>query len=82
MAFTAFNKQHKQDAALVTPASAPSSAPAPVPAPVSRIAEVDGAFASDNELRKRVHAAIGALLSCHGEKILLTQSERCQSCTN
>ena len=64
MAFTALN--NKPSAPIVpvqapaAPApSAPAPAPAAAPTPVPHPQEIDVAFASNHELRKRVHAAIG-----------------------
>ncbi|KAE8843684.1 hypothetical protein HRS9122_04787 [Pyrenophora teres f. teres] len=51
MAFTALN--NKPSAPVV-----PVQVPAPVPVPVPHPQEIDVAFASNHELRKRVHAAI------------------------
>ncbi|KAI4612480.1 hypothetical protein J4E80_007214 [Alternaria sp. BMP 0032] len=63
MAFTALN--NKPSAPIVpvqAPAppapSAPAPAPAAAPTPVPHPQEIDVAFASNHELRKRVHAAI------------------------
>ena len=52
MAFTALN--NKPSMPIV-----PVQVPAPVPAAASHPHEVDAAFAGHDELRKRVHAAIG-----------------------
>jgi len=63
MAFTALN--NKPSAPIVpvqapaAPAPAPAPAPAAAPTPVPHPQEIDVAFASNHELRKRVHAAIG-----------------------
>ena len=60
MAFTALNNH---PIAAPPPVQAPVPAPAPKPVqatvvPISHPQEIDTAFASNNELRKRVHAAI------------------------
>jgi hypothetical protein len=57
MAFIALNKI---SSAPIVPIQAPAPAPAHTPAPHPQ--EIDVAFASNHELRKRVHAAIGMLL--------------------
>jgi hypothetical protein len=61
MAFIALNKI---SSAPIVPIQAPAPAPAPAPAhtPAPHPQEIDVAFASNHELRKRVHAAIGMLL--------------------
>jgi len=56
MAFTALNNK---PSAPIVPVQTP--APVPAPAPVAHPEEIDVAFASNHELRKRVHAAIGML---------------------
>ncbi|CAN9469308.1 unnamed protein product [Alternaria alternata] len=61
MAFTALN--NKPSAPIVPVQTPPAPAPAPVPAPAAPTLaphpqEIDVAFASNHELRKRVHAAI------------------------
>ena len=62
MAFTALNNKPSAPVVPVqTPAPVPAPAPAPVPALVAHPEEIDVAFASNHELRKRVHAAIGML---------------------
>ena len=54
MAFVALNNR----AAPTIPVPGQATAPAPLAAPHPQ--EIDVAFASNSELRKRVHAAIGA----------------------
>ena len=64
MAFTALNNR---PSAPVVPVQTPAPAPVPTPASASTRAphpqEIDAAFASNQELRKRVHAAIGTFLT-------------------
>ena len=81
MAFTALN--NKPSAPIVPvqtpPAPAPAPAPAPVPAPAAPTLaphpqEIDVAFASNHELRKRVHAAIG-MWSLFDSRLLLISSQ-------
>jgi hypothetical protein len=63
MAFIALNKISSAPIVPIqAPAPAPAPAPTPAPTPAPHPQEIDVAFASNHELRKRVHAAIGMLL--------------------